>query len=218
MTKPSIELISFNLCPFVQRSIITLKKKGIDFKITYIDLANKPEWFLNISPLGKVPVVRYGHDVLFESAVINEFLDEITPESLMPSDPLEKAKERGWIEYSSQVITSQHLMSVSDDQGDYQQHRHAFIERLSTLENIITSEGFFNGNGFSLIDSALAPIFTRLRIIEDRFNLKLLANFPKLAALSARYLNLDYVKNSVVEEFEDIYIKYLIDKNSFLAH
>ena len=42
-----IELISFKLCPFVQRSVITLLKKGVEFKITYVDLANKPDWFFS---------------------------------------------------------------------------------------------------------------------------------------------------------------------------
>lgn len=71
MSLPAIELISFKTCPFVQRSVITLKEKGIDFKTTYIDLAEKPAWFLAISPLGKVPVLKIGDEVLFESAVIN---------------------------------------------------------------------------------------------------------------------------------------------------
>ena len=112
-TNKPIELISFNLCPFVQRSVITLLKKGVDFKITYIDLADKPDWFLKISPLGKVPVLRYGDEVLFESAVINEFLDEITPGSLLPSLPLEKAKQRAWVEFSSGALVDQYLMSVA---------------------------------------------------------------------------------------------------------
>ena len=123
MSLQPIELISFNLCPFVQRSVITLLKKDIDFKITYIDLANPPEWFLEISPLAKVPVVRYGDDVLFESAVINEFLDEITPDSIMPIAALDKAKDRACIEFSSQLIVDQYLMSVADNSADFEKHR-----------------------------------------------------------------------------------------------
>ena len=68
----NIELISFDLCPFVQRSVITLLEKDIPFKRTNIDLANKPDWFLQISPLGKVPVLKIDGNILFESAVINE--------------------------------------------------------------------------------------------------------------------------------------------------
>lgn len=71
MTKPT--LISFKLCPYVQRSVINLLEKKVDYEIKYIDLANKPEWFLKISPFRRVPVLVVGEDVLFESAVINEY-------------------------------------------------------------------------------------------------------------------------------------------------
>jgi glutathione S-transferase len=171
MSLQPIELISFNLCPFVQRSVITLLKKDIDFKITYIDLANPPEWFLEISPLAKVPVVRYGDDVLFESAVINEFLDEITPDSIMPIAALDKAKDRAWIEFSSQLIVDQYLMSVADNSADFDKHRESLITKLQRLEDIIKDNGFFNGGSFSLVDAALAPVLTRLEIFARLFNI-----------------------------------------------
>ena len=87
---PHYKLISFKLCPFVQRSIITLLEKGVGYEIEHIDLSNKPQWFLDISPFGKVPVLVVDDDVvLFESAVINEFLDETAPgRRLHPDDPL----------------------------------------------------------------------------------------------------------------------------------
>ena len=95
-----LELISFKLCPFVQRSIIVLKHKQIPFNITYIDLADPPVWFRDISPFGKVPVLRVNDKhTIFESAVISEFLNEITPDSLLPDEPLERAINRGWIEF-----------------------------------------------------------------------------------------------------------------------
>jgi glutathione S-transferase len=212
-----IELISFNLCPFVQRSVITLLKKGIDFKITYIDLANPPEWFLEISPLAKVPVVRYGDEILFESAVINEFLDEITPDSLMPTEPLDKAKDRAWIEYSSQLIVDQYLMSVADNSADFEKNRESLISKLQRLEDTIEDNGFFNGANFSLVDTSLAPLFTRFDIFACLFNKDLVSSFPKLSALSQRLLDLEFVQKSVVDNFDDIYIKYLKTNNSFLA-
>jgi len=90
-----LELISFNVYPFVQRSVITLIHKNCDYKITFIDVSNPPDWFLEISSLGKVPVLKVdGKEVLFESAVINEFIDDVTPGTLKPSDPLTLAKNR----------------------------------------------------------------------------------------------------------------------------
>ena len=212
-----IELISFNLCPFVQRSVITLLKKDIDFKITYIDLANPPEWFLEISPLAKVPVVRYGDDVLFESAVINEFLDEITPDSIMPIAALDKAKDRAWIEFSSQLIVDQYLMSVADNSVDFEKHRESLITKLHRLEDIIKDSGFFNGGSFSLVDAALAPVLTRLEISARLFNKDLISSLPKLSALSQRMLDLEFVQKSVVDNFEEIYIDYLKTNRSFLV-
>ncbi|MFT4608366.1 MAG: glutathione S-transferase [Urechidicola sp.] len=217
MSLQPIELISFNLCPFVQRSVITLLKKEIDFKITYIDLANPPEWFLEISPLAKVPVVRYGDEVLFESAVINEFLDEITPDSIMPIAALDKAKDRAWIEFSSQLIVDQYLMSVADNSADFQKHCESLITKLQRLEDTIEDNGFFNGDNFSLVDAALAPVLTRLEIFARLFDKDLVSSFPKLSALSQRLLDLEFVQKSVVDNFEEIYTDYLKTNRSFLV-
>ena len=54
----ALKLISHKLCPYVQRAVIALNEKGVPFERIDIDLANKPDWFLKISPLGKVPVLR----------------------------------------------------------------------------------------------------------------------------------------------------------------
>ena len=106
MTK--FKLISFKLCPYVQRAAIVLAEKGVAFERVDIVLANKPEWFLKLSPLGKVPVLVVEKDgietVLFESAVIAEYLDETLEPRLHPADPLEKARHRGWIEFASATL------------------------------------------------------------------------------------------------------------------
>lgn len=216
MSQHSIELISFNLCPFVQRSVITLLQKGIDFKITYIDLMNKPDWFLKISPLGKVPIVRYGDEVLFESAIINEFLDEVTPESLMPSDPLAKAKDRSWIEYSSQVLMDQYSLSISTNHTDLEQYTEDLHVKLERLEDEVSEDGFFGGSKLSLVDTALAPLFTRFETIKQCFNRDYLEQYPKLSALGSRLLSLESVKKSVVPDFTEIYMEYNRQQNSIL--
>ena len=72
----TLRLISHDLCPYVQRAAISLSEKGVNFERTYIDLANKPDWFLAISPLGKTPVLLADDVPIFESAVILEYLEE----------------------------------------------------------------------------------------------------------------------------------------------
>ena len=88
-----LKLISHKLCPYVQRAVIALAEKGVPFERIDIDLANKPEWFLKISPLGKVPVLvvatERGEVALFESNVICEYIEETQAgRGLHPADPL----------------------------------------------------------------------------------------------------------------------------------
>ena len=87
-------LISAVTCPWVQRAVIMLRAKGVDFDVTYINLREKPDWFLEISPHGKVPVLKVGDEVLFESNAIAEYLDEVFEPRLHPADPVKRAKNR----------------------------------------------------------------------------------------------------------------------------
>ena len=99
------KLVSFDVCPYVQRSVITLQEKGVPYEIEYIDLNNKPEWFMQLSPLGKVPILIIEDTVIFESATINEYLDEIAPgRKLQLSDPLRRAHKRVCIEFTSTIL------------------------------------------------------------------------------------------------------------------
>ncbi|HEY9905093.1 MAG TPA: glutathione S-transferase family protein, partial [Candidatus Sericytochromatia bacterium] len=82
-----IEIYSATVCPFAHRSRLVLLEKEIDFELIEIDLQNKPEGFTEISPYGKVPVIKHGDERVWESAIINEYLDEVFPEPpLMPVD------------------------------------------------------------------------------------------------------------------------------------
>jgi glutathione S-transferase len=102
-----LTLISHNLCPYVQRAAIALLEKDVAFERITIDLSNKPDWFVAISPTGKVPLLRVARDnglkaVLFESTVICEYLEETQGEpKLHPSDPLERAGHRAWMDQPS---------------------------------------------------------------------------------------------------------------------
>src|SRR3979411_3383891 len=99
-----LTLISHKLCPYVQRAVIALTEKGVPFERIDIDLANKPDWFLALSPLGKTPVLQVGDTAIFESAVILEYLEETQPKPLHPADALARAEHRAWIEYGSAVF------------------------------------------------------------------------------------------------------------------
>src|SRR5437868_6427344 len=96
-----LKLISHKLCPYVQRAVIALSEKDAAFERIDVDLSNKPDWFLAISPLGRTPVLQVGEVPIFESAVILEYLEETEPKPLHPADPLARAEHRAWIEFAS---------------------------------------------------------------------------------------------------------------------
>jgi glutathione S-transferase len=204
-----MELVSFDICPYVQRSVITLKHKKIDFKLTFIDLANPPEWFKKASPLGKVPLLMVRKPgasdptVLFESAVINEYVDEVTPPSLLPKDPLEKARERAWIAVSGELMMYMYTSTMADDPKEKAEAKQDFWDTMDRLEETLPGGSFFSINGFSLPDAAFAPMFMRLLMMKswrDDAHWKLV---PKTRKWADALLALPEVKDSVIPNFKE---------------
>lgn len=169
-------LISFPICPFVQRSAIILKHKGQDFERINIDLSNKPQWFLDLAPTGKVPALvidsqsqnksqnqnknKKNPSVIFESAIINEYLDEQYGQPLMPEGALEKAQDRAWISFSESLLFTQYALFCATDAKTCATLSETLFAELKKLTP--ERHGYYRGNKLSLIDAAYAPLFTRL--------------------------------------------------------
>jgi glutathione S-transferase len=211
----SLHLISFKTCPFVQRAVITLKHKKIDFDITYIDLAEPPDWFLELSPLGKVPVLKVDGEVLFESAVINEYLDDVTDGALQPKEPLARAKNRAWIEFASNMIGNLYMMKMSQDEENYNKYRDRLVDQLYRVEKHLDSGPWFNGDDFSLADTAFAPLFKQNSVSDNRLSVMDAESMPKVDAWATRLLELPEVKSSVVDEFEELYLAAMKKNQSY---
>jgi glutathione S-transferase len=211
----SLHLISFKTCPFVQRAVITLKHKNIDFDITYIDLADPPDWFLELSPLAKVPVLKVDDEVLFESAVINEYLDEITGGELQPREPLARAKNRAWIEFASNMLGNLYMMKMSKDEDRYNKYRDLLVSQFHRIEKRLGDGPWFNGDEFSLADTAFAPLFRQNSVAENKLSVLDPATMPRVEAWAQRLLALPEVRDSVVEEFEDLYLGAMQKNGSY---
>jgi glutathione S-transferase len=211
----SLHLISFKTCPFVQRAVITLKHKNIDFDITYIDLAEPPDWFLEMSPLGKVPVLKVDDEILFESAVINEYLDEITGGELQPKDPLARAKNRAWIEFASNMLGNLYMMKMSKDEEHFEKYRELLVSQLHRVEERLGEGPWFNGAEFSLADTAFAPLFRQNSVAGGKLSVLDADTMPRVCAWAERLLALPEVRDSVVDEFEDLYLSAMQKNGSY---
>lgn len=216
-----LELVSFKTCPYVQRSRITMLHKGVAHDVTYIDLQNPPAWFAAKSPLGKVPIllVKNGdkEDVLFESAVINEFVDEVSADKgrLMPEDLVLRAQTRAWIEFGSNCLTDFYQASVAKDEASHKAHVDELNRKLARLDEQVVGP-FFLGNAFTLADAALAPMLMRFDWFEKHAEFTL-STFPKLSAWRDTLLALPAVENSIVADWEALQNGYLVRAGSWLG-
>ena len=152
-------LVSHHLCPYVQRAAIALAEKGVAYERHMIDLGNKPAWFEAVSPLGKVPLLRVGDTVIFESAVILEYLEETAPHPLHPSDPLARARHRSWIAFASSLLND--IAGFYNAAGrDAADAKAAHIAaKFRHLEDELGAGPWFAGGCFSLVDAAFGPVF-----------------------------------------------------------
>lgn len=216
-----LRLISHKLCPYVQRAAIVAAEKHIDFERVDIDLASKPDWFLAISPTGKVPVLEVTDDdgrvhILFESAVIAEFLDEISGNPLLPADPLLRARQRAWVEYASATLADIARLYAAPDAASFEAAVTALEGRLETLEAEVAGP-FFAGIRFGLADAAFAPVFRYLDVFERELECTLVERGAKVAAWSAELATRPSVIGAVPLDYADRLLSFVIGKNGHLA-
>jgi glutathione S-transferase len=201
--------------------VIVAAEKGIAFERVDIDLANKPDWFLAISPTGKVPLlevdgVQRSTQYLFESAVIAEYLDEISGRRLLPENPLARARERSWIEIASAALADIARLYSAPNAEEYSATQQALGGRLSNLDAVITGP-WFSGETFGLVDAAYAPMFRYIDIFERHMGRKLIDRTPRLAAWTRSLAERPSVIAAVPSNYEERLLKFVDAKQSHLA-
>ncbi|HEX8669482.1 MAG TPA: glutathione S-transferase family protein [Allosphingosinicella sp.] len=214
-------LISFPLCPYVQRAAILLAEKGVPFERVDIDLANKPDWFLKLSPLGKVPVLVVEEDgreeVLFESAVIAEYLDETLAPQLHPADPLTRARHRAWIEFGSATLADIAGFYAAPDATAFAQKRDALDAKFERVEAQLGDGPFFAGETFSLVDAVFAPVFRYFEVFDRIGDFGLFDGKPKLQAWRRALAERPSVRGAVAGDYAERLLAFVAAKGSFLA-
>lgn len=220
---PQYRLVSFNVCPFVQRSAIALHEKGVEFDITFIDLANKPDWFLKLSPLGKVPLLEITDgdqvDVLFESAAILEYIDEVTSPRLHPEDPVERARHRALIQIGSGLAAPGWLMYTvaTEEQSRAQVAKARKI--LQIFEDRIGEGPFWGGERFTQVDASMTPFLQRMSWCEDiEPSLNIFDGLPKVAAWTKTLLARPAVKASLLPDIDTIFRDYVASPHGSDGH
>lgn len=220
--RPDYTLISHALCPYVQRAVITLAEKAVPFRRIDIDLADKPDWFLAVSPLGRVPVLQVGGTALFESAVIVEYLEEVTGDPMHPADPLDRARHRAWIEMASATLDAIAGFYAAPDAASFETRRRALADRLARLDAGLGdgpcfSGPYFSGPGFRLVDAAWAPVFRYLDAFETVADFGLLDGTTRVAGYRAALAERPSVRGAVAADYPERLRDFLRRRGSHLS-
>ncbi|UGY02839.1 glutathione S-transferase family protein [Bradyrhizobium quebecense] len=212
----ALKLISHKLCPYVQRAVIALHEKGVPFERIDIDLANKPDWFLKISPLGKVPVlVVTGDDgkevALFESNVICEYIEETQGGAkLHPQDALTRAEHRAWMEFGSAILGDLWGLETATDAATFESKRQAVAAKFVRVEAALGAGPFFAGDRFSLVDAVFAPVFRYFDLFDQLTDLAVFTHTPKLRAWRSALAQQPSVRRAVSPDYPALLHAFLV--------
>jgi glutathione S-transferase len=223
MTDTDLTLISHPLCPFVQRAAIVLLEKGVPFERVNIDLSVKPNWFMALSPTGKVPVLKVrqlngAEAILFESVVICEYLNETLGGAAMyPDDALLRARHRAWIEFATQTFTEGWQFLHAKDMATADARRAAFRDRLSKIEAELGDGPYFAGADFGLVDAVYAPLFRYFGIIDPKVADPIFVGLPRVTAWRAALADRSSVKNAVIDTYPDLFRDHLRQQGAMIA-
>jgi glutathione S-transferase len=212
-----LRLISHKLCPYVQRAVIALTEKGVAFERIDIDLANKPDWFLKVSPLGKTPVLMVGDAAIFESAVILEYLEETEPKPLHPRDPLRRAEHRAWIEFGSTVLGDIAGFYAAPDEAAFRARTAQLADRFGRLEARIAATPWFDGAEFSLVDAVFGPVFRYFDVFDLIGEFGVLAGKPRLARWRTNLAARPSVRGAVSADYPALLRDFIERRKSWLS-
>jgi len=190
-------LYSGTTCPFSQRCRFVLFEKGMDFEIRDVDLFNKPEDISVMNPYGQVPILVERDLILYESNIINEYIDERFPHpQLMPADPVMRARARLFLfNFERELFIYVHQLErreqVKDGAKLLESARQQIRDRLTQLTPIFVKNKFMLGEDFSMLDVAIAPLLWRL----DHYGIEM----PKTAAPLLRYAERIFSRPAYIE-------------------
>ncbi|MBL6863259.1 MAG: glutathione S-transferase family protein [Rhodospirillales bacterium] len=201
--------------------MIVLRAKKVKFDVTYITKEDKPDWFLELSPHGKVPVLKVNDIALFESNAIAEFLDEVVEPRLAPQDPIMRAYNRAWTDFTGNWAKALNQVTYAKTVEEHASALNELPLTLQKLEDALSRRSnngpYFNDENISLVDAAYAPFIMRFEIVEGINPTNILKQYPNISAWSDALMENEFVINSVPNDFSEVYQVNLYNRKTLAA-
>jgi glutathione S-transferase len=166
-----IKLYSMMICPFAQRTRIHLELMGLAHEIENLDICKpRPDWFLELNPAGQVPVVVRGDDVVYDSSVVSEYLQEASPAPVpFGHSAAERARQRGLIKFiDGRFVPAMYMLLAARTSEEREQRIEAAFETFRWLDAFLAAPPsgtpFVNGE-FGLPEVTIAPFLLRYEVV-----------------------------------------------------
>jgi len=213
--------------PFVRKVLVTLTEKGLPWELEEVNVFDPPEWFLELSPAKRIPVLRDRSvasegvaGTLADSSSICAYLERKHPEPcLYPEDPFEYGRALWFEEYADTLVAARigfgllRTLLVGPSRGDppdLERARKTYHQDLpplfTYLEGEIGNREYLVGGAFSIADIALASQLSGMRLTRVPIDA---SRWPKLAGYAERML----ARPSFVERLEEL--KPMMPENDF---
>ncbi|TQV87629.1 glutathione S-transferase family protein [Aliikangiella coralliicola] len=213
-----IKIVSFKICPFVQRVTALLEAKSVPYELEYIDLKNKPQWFLDISPTGQVPIlVTESGEALFESDAIIEYIDEVTTPLEPGVTPEQRAKDRAWSYQASKHYLVQCSAQRSPDKELLIERAGKLAKAFEKVEKKLGNGPYFKGETLSNVDIAWLPLLHRAAIIRKHTCYDFIEDFPKIKAWQEALLATGLADKTVAKDFEEAFTGFYLADSTYLG-
>ncbi len=214
-----IKVVSFKICPFVQRVTGMLEAKNIPYELEYISLSDKPQWFIDISPTGQVPLlITQEEQVLFESDAIVEYLDDIAPPLERDITPEQRAIDRAWAYQGAKHYLTQCSAQRSKDAEQLAERAEKLNKKaFARAEKAIGDGLYFKGDIISNIDIAWLPLLHRASIIERHACYDFLADYPKVKKWQKALLETGLAEESVPVDFVETFTGFYLSDETYLG-
>lgn len=223
MPHAQLTLISHPLCPFVQRAAIVLLEKNVPFERIDVDLAAKPDWFLALSPTGKVPLLKVelpdrAHAILFESMAICEYLNETQDGTrLYSDDALSRAQQRAWVEFGSAALADAWQFLNAKDLAMADSKKAAFRDKLRRIEGALNQGPYFAGSAFGMVDAVFAPVFRYFDLLSPVVSQPIFDNLPRVSAWRTSLANRPSVISAVGDDYAKRFQQHLVKQQVMLS-
>lgn len=213
-----IKIVSFKICPFVQRVTAALEAKQVPYEIEYISLSDKPEWFLEVSPNGQVPIlITESGTTLFESDAIIEYIEDEFGALEQGITNEQRALDRAWSYLGAKHYLPQCGTMGSKSEEAFTERSDKLIKAFKKAEDKLSGETqFFKADELSNVDIAWLPLLHRAAIVKEKVGYDFLCGLPKMQAWQKNLLDTGLAEKAVSEDFVALFSNFYLT-NTYLA-